>query len=570
MTATTSTTTTSSSIAPEAKAAMWQAIQCMNDPSSPCLYDVTIICTTDDHQADFWESRLSQGVCSGRNNNNNNNNDDSPSLFPMVLAVSEDWANPSGAGNGLGTLYAFEKARRLAQQRHNLDIFHLLSSNEISAALYHTAGKGTRLAPLPASENNNKPGVKLPLSHVLQDGSTAPLTVLEAVVKQTGIYASSRLGRLSVFWGDQVFVPSSPFQYTPTHHVDILCTLLDHVPSAEEWTSQGLDKYGVIGVSSAQDQNAAQVEKVDRDTAVQMWNQLGDIGRVGPSLGSFSMSAHILQALLQEFAHELIHKEAKFDTDPHFWMPITLPKSDYVQLMTQKGVDEATSAPHHDRMTVLKNNFLESSTGNSSMGVFGAVDVGKSACWWDYGLLKLYSTNNLKLLLEEEHEEASLLRSFYGCTSKRMDSTVSELIQVDDRSCLYSSNLRGAGNVVNSILSNVIAVDVEADGAIIVNCTARKIRAGKGSILYNLVDDSEEGIVAQEGEVVVSVTEEDGSFYKVRSHLDICGGKAWKEVVLNNSTSFEEIHERNKNANVGKIEIVRKTLSRKTSDSFGV
>jgi hypothetical protein len=35
---------------------------------------------------------------------------------------------------------------------------------KVSAALYHTAGKGTRLAPLPASENNNKPGV---VSHVL-------------------------------------------------------------------------------------------------------------------------------------------------------------------------------------------------------------------------------------------------------------------------------------------------------------------------------------------------------------------------------------------------------------------
>ena len=31
-----------------------------------------------------------------------------------------------------------------------------------SMAIYHTAGKGTRLAPLPGAENNNKPGVKLP------------------------------------------------------------------------------------------------------------------------------------------------------------------------------------------------------------------------------------------------------------------------------------------------------------------------------------------------------------------------------------------------------------------------
>lgn len=28
------------------------------------------------------------------------------------------------------------------------------------------------------------------------------------------------------------------------------------------------------------------------------------------------------------------------------------------------------------------------------MGVFGAVNVGDEACWWDYGMLRLYRTNN--------------------------------------------------------------------------------------------------------------------------------------------------------------------------------
>ena len=76
----------------------------------------------------------------------------------MVLAVSEDWS-AGGAGNGLGTLYAYQKACKLAQKLHEVDIADLLNQGKISAALYHTAGKGTRLAPLPASENNNKPGV---------------------------------------------------------------------------------------------------------------------------------------------------------------------------------------------------------------------------------------------------------------------------------------------------------------------------------------------------------------------------------------------------------------------------
>jgi hypothetical protein len=112
------------------------------------FYDVTCVCTTDDFQAEFWMAKLSQSIPKAEK--------DAP--FPMVIAVSEDWNDPSGAGNGLGTLYAWQKACRYAKDGEvNLDA--LLQEGKISAALYHTAGKGTRLAPLPASENNNKPGV---------------------------------------------------------------------------------------------------------------------------------------------------------------------------------------------------------------------------------------------------------------------------------------------------------------------------------------------------------------------------------------------------------------------------
>ena len=80
------------------------------------LYDVTIICTTDDYQADYWMKRLSSGVCKSS----------SDSKFPMVLAVSEDWG-PGGAGNGLGTLYAYTKACKLASDQFDVDLADLLA-----------------------------------------------------------------------------------------------------------------------------------------------------------------------------------------------------------------------------------------------------------------------------------------------------------------------------------------------------------------------------------------------------------------------------------------------------------
>jgi len=481
----------------------------------------------------------------------------------MVLAVSEDWSSASGAGNGLGTLYAFQKACRVAKEKYGVDLAAELKDGKVSAALYHTAGKGTRLAPLPASENNNKPGVKLPVCHTLTDGTSEPITVLEAVVRQTGLYAASRSGRLSVFWGDQIFVPTAPFSYVPTHHVDIMCTLEEEPPTEKVWKDKGLEKYGVIAVSSNGD--AAQVEKVDHATAMRMLKNLGDIGRVGPSLGSFSVSAKILEALCEEFKGELKAKDGKLDTDPHFWMPLTLPQDEYISLMSQKGVEDDESRSHHMRMTKMKDAFL---AANSELGLFGAVDVGSNACWWDYGLLKLYITNNLKL--SEDGQDADLLRRFFGVTSRNMNSEVSG-VTVDESACVFSCKAKSGSVGAHAVMASVEAEEIQiGENAIVVNCVAKKIVAGKGAVLYNLVSESEEGITAEAGDVIVSVTDTEGSSMLLKSKIDICGGKAWKQVLDGNSVSFEEVNKQNRNADVSAIEKKRKELFKKASSSFGL
>jgi hypothetical protein len=194
-------------------------------------FDVIIICCGTQHQAAFWQARLERGrgVIVPRD--------------ATVLCVHEDW--PGGAGNGLGTLYAWTKAAKLAEDKGDSELASKLASGSISAALYHTAGKGTRLAPLPGAEN-----VKLPATAPLGvDGAVVPLTILESVVKSTGIYASSRKGRLSVFWGDQVFVPTKSYEYDAKRaHADILC-MLAPMPSAAEWAAKGLEKYGLVAVA---------------------------------------------------------------------------------------------------------------------------------------------------------------------------------------------------------------------------------------------------------------------------------------------------------------------------------
>ena len=342
-----------------------------------------------------------------------------------------------------------------------------------------------------------------------------------------------------------------------------MCTLLgDTAPTAEEWVAQGLDKYGVIAVIKSADgsrADAAQVEKVSHATATEMLGKLGNIGQVGPSLGSFSVGADMLQALCDEYASELAAKEGKFDTDPHFWMPLTLSVDDYVTLMKQKGVEEDVSKAHHARMAAMKSKF-----NMGDLGLFGAVDVGKAAAWWDYGQLKLYSNNSLLVL--QDSKDAELLHKFLGVTEKHIESSL-EGVTVDGISRTFATKAK-SGSIANSVLANVQASEIQADGAIIVNCVSKSIKAGKGSILYNVVDETGEGIVAADGEVIVAVSEESGDSMLLKSGMDIDGGKAWKRKLDMNEVSFEDVHKKNKDANIQEIEKKRSAKFQKIADTL--
>ncbi|KAK1938019.1 hypothetical protein P3T76_009169 [Phytophthora citrophthora] len=492
-------------------------------------YDVVIVCTSTPHQAQYWQDRLmaTRGSISPKD--------------AKVIAVFEDW--DGGAGNGLGTLYAYTKAVAAGKELYGIDIPALLASGSISVALYHTAGKGTRLAPLPGSENNNKSGVKLPAMVEVED-KFVPMTILEAVVKQTGVYASSRRGRLSVFWGDQVFIPSAEVKYEAKHHIDILAALAP-MPSEKEWMEKGLEKYGLIVVN--QQDNAAQVDKVTHETAIRLLSSFGEMKSVGTSLGSFSVDADMLRALLSEFSKELDAKSGKLDSDPHFWMPLTLELDAYTEVMAQKGVDKTESTTHYQRMQKMMTKFEETRT--KELGLFGCVDVGSDVYWWDYGQLKLYLKNNR--LVTKPGVEADCLRLFLGISNSMEHSQVGVDAVIKEATVLNSEIEHG--DIKNSVLSGVCAKEVNANGSILINVTARSITA-PNCVVYNVTSDEADGLCLEEGSVVVGVLLPDGKKVVMRSSMEVCGGKAWKTVLEENQHSFEKIYELNADANVSKLE----------------
>jgi hypothetical protein len=240
--------------------------------------------------------------------------------------------------------------------------------------------------------------------------------------------------------------------------------------------------------------------------------------------------------------------------------------------MSQKGVTAEESSTHFDRMQGVKSKLTAnnaSSGGGGSMKLFGAVDVGSNAYWWDYGQLKLYQMNNMKLI--EKNHEAATMRAFFKFPSNTniKDSKLNSEVNVCDASCVSGSNVTKAGNITSSLLCKVNCNEVDCKDAILVNVSAKKIKVAPGCIVYNVCSNDPEGIVLTEpGSVLMStlttaVGSGSGSVstgvegvrcVTINSHMDLDGGKVWKDKVLGNEYCFEEIYNSNGDADVTEMD----------------
>lgn len=465
--------------------------------------DVIIVSTSNKQQELFWQKRLEKRL------------GDILKKDIFIVAIEEDW--PGGAGNSLGTLYTYQKGRQKIQELHNVDI-QQLQQKGASIAIYHTAGQGTRLSPLTASEYNNKPGVKLP--GVVGDNEC--ITILEAVLKQTAIYAPARKGRLSVFWGDQIFIPSKPCEYEPTHAIDILVKL-NPMPTEAEWKAKGLDKYGLVAINAKGD--AQQIDKADYITIQDLIqkNKISTRGGVGMSLGSFSLSYEMTQALLDEFAPELQAKTAKMDVEPHIWMPTTLDAETYRDVMQKKKVQESESGPHHKRMQEFKERFLKKYPQER---YFGAVDVGSDCYWWDYGTIGSYFNTNL--LLVKEGKEPQAMREFFRVSSENFHNG----------SCLINCQIK-TGTIKNSVLVDVEANELNVENTLILDSSLKNMSASD-ALIYNVKENMSLKLLP--GTIRADLFLK-SDHIKVYTHQGRDGKEDWNKKLEGNKHSYAELHE---------------------------
>ena len=450
-------------------------------------------------------------------------------IFPedtIAICVYEDW--PGGAGNALGTLYAFDKACKVCKQDYGIDLISSLKSGS-SVLLYHTAGKGKRLAPLVFAEHNSKGSVQIP-SHLISRSST--ISVLEAVIYQTLSLAPMFSGRIASFWGDQIFLPQT-LSTPPKEHINIFSR---HENKTDEltWKEKGLENFGLIVTKP----NGA-VQNIDK-TDFQTFQKLREEGsvplhsRVGVSLGSFSLSLEMLMALMNEFAPELESKHGKFDSDPHLWMPATLDEKTYCYLMDQRGTPRNDSLKHWARIRAFLERF---NSKNSSRPLFGTAEIGKESYWWDFGTVNHFFLNIMKLL--EDSQEGNVLRNFLKVEYSEPPSH----LVCKGNNILVNCNIR-SGNLQNCILINVEADLVEAKNCLAINSNLHKLTA-RDSVLYHVEDSSQ--LVLQERTVRADIW--DDQWTPIYTTLDRNGKTDWNERILGNRYSYDEIFEINESFN---------------------
>lgn len=475
--------------------------------------DILIISTDTLLQKRFWEQRLaSQKGCLLKKD-------------AIILIVDEDW--PGGAGNGLGSLYAYRKAQEQGKALFGIDIFEKQKSGA-SIALYHTTGMGKRLCPFTLSEYNNKSAVKLPC--LVSSDSTKIATLLEGVIKQTSTDAQNRKSRFSVYWGDQIFIPKSPFPYNPKYHIDILVKNCP-APSQQKWTEMGLENYGLVVCNAL-----GQYELIDKSDFASfqnliLSNKILVHDGINLSFGSFSLSTDLTMALLTEFEIEIKEKNKKMDSDPFFWMPLTLDYETYEKFMQKKGYQKEEIIKHYHRMQKFKEKTLMQFPENE---LFGIVNLGNDCYWWDYGTIDAYYSNNMKLTRNDAESQA--MRSFFNINGEGTLPTSSKL-KIDANSFLLNCEIK-SGSIKNSILVGVKAENVNISNSIIINSLAKSISADQ-AIMYNV--NEVEDVILNAEEVRADLFLPNDQHFKIYSKLGRDGKEDWNIKLPSNEFSYEEL-----------------------------
>ncbi len=477
-------------------------------------FDVIIIAASSENK-EYWRERLESS-----------RNEILPSKTKIII-IEEDW--PAGAGQLLGTLYAFQKAEK-EKGNEEINLKELLSQKG-TLAIYHAAGHGKRMAPLCGTEVNNKPGIKLP--RMLNIGEKIkPLTVLEAVIFSTQIFAESRNGRACVFWGDQVFIPSEKVKRKTGLPVEIFGIKKKFLFSKNDW-QKNWQSYGVLIPS--QKRRFLLRDKISWLKAQKLlekgYLKKDKDGKVVviKSLGCFSVNLQFLEALFDEFSKELETKKRNLNTDFHLWVPLTSKKKEYRS--------EGGSGIYWERIKKFRRNFIQKIRGKR---IIGEKDLGEKTLWWDYGNLKIYYLNLLKLI--KNNDEGKAAREFFEAEKYWIKKKTSKNLKVKS-SILINTEIE-RGEIENVILIDSKITKAKIRNGVIISSQAKGISgfknvSAKNILLYNIKE--EKRIKTFSAEVITDIIPGEGTKIRMRTSLLRDGKKDWQVRLPKNIFAYGEI-----------------------------
>lgn len=473
-------------------------------------FDVIIIVAFPGNK-EYWEKRLE----------GSKNEILSPKT--KIIVIEEDWLR--GAGQLLGTLYAFQKANELINLKEFLE-------QKRTLAIYHAAGHGKRMAPLCGTEVNNKPGIKLPKMIKIKD-KELPLTVLEAVIFSTQIFAEGREGRICVFWGDQIFIPSQRVKRETKLPVEIFGIKKKIILSKKDW-QRDWQQYGILiptkkrGILLREKVAWPKIQRLIEQGYLK--EDKGGKVTLIKSLGCFSISLPFLESLLEEFSKEVEAKRRNLNTDFHLWTPLTSRKKEY---QTEGG-----GGLYWERIKKIRKSFLQKI---GKKRIIGEKNLGEKTLWWDYGHLKTYYLNLLKFIKKTSEGEAT--REFFEAEKYLIKrKTTNKKLKIKN-SILINSEIQ-RGEIENVILVDSKITRAKIKNGVIISSQTKGILGPKGAVvknilLYNIKEERK--IKVLPAEVVTDIIPGEGTKIRMRTSLLRDGKRDWRVRLPRNIFAYGEI-----------------------------
>lgn len=433
--------------------------------------DIVIVVSALESERRFWKERLesTRGQIAGRD--------------AAIFSVLESYGAGSPPGNALGSLLAYETARAQSPEQAGVSWEGLRrriqreKGRDPVVAIYHTAGYGSRVWPITGAEMGSKSRISMP-RYLNQDDKKVPMTLLEATIFQSAIFAKNRPGRVMVFWGDQVFIPTRPLEslQSPSESpVEILALAGDF--SYEEI----VNKYGLIALNETAPGVLTAARLMQKPKSVEAARDFiaahSRTGAMAKSLGSFAVDKKFWDGLVRAYRTELretdprVQARNRADTDGDWWIPLTRLEFETAQagvnvsavrdlksFKTELKAKGIAVEEYEDRVLRLYLNYRAS----SQVPLMKVINAGQNSLWWDFGNVGVEEgttegifRRNILVLLQDS-PEGKLARRFWGAPEPFSGILPGTALEVSNSIVIVSGIDPGSRGVIqNSVLSGV-------------------------------------------------------------------------------------------------------------------